>query len=122
MKPLQMVSLSTLPSLVVIIMTPLAIEVLPLKLVLPWLDSWNSSKISVCGPCWKTKLHQFSYELSVHKFHSPLELVYSDGWGPAPIISRSGFRYYMYFIDAYSRYTCIYLLANKSQVFQAFQQ
>ena len=51
-----------------------------------------------------------------------MELVYSNVCGPSSLLSRYGFRYYVCFIDAYSRYTCIYLLVNKSQVFSAFQQ
>ena len=67
-------------------------------------------------------MHQFPYELYVHQFHSPLELVYSNVWGSTPVISRFGFRYYVCFIDANSRYNCIHLLANNSQFFQASQQ
>ena len=51
----------------------------------------------------------------------PLELVYSDIWGPAPVPSKSGCRYYICFVDACTRYTYIYLLENKSQAFHAFQ-
>ena len=47
---------------------------------------------------------------------------YLDVWEPAPIPSKSWFRYYVCFIDSYSRYTCLYLLVNKSQVFDAFLQ
>ncbi|XP_016165244.1 uncharacterized protein LOC107607858 [Arachis ipaensis] len=42
--------------------------------------------------------------------------------GPSPITSVSGFRYYIIFIDAKIRYTCLYLLQNKSQALQAFVQ
>ena len=35
----------------------------------------------------------------------PLQIVYHDVWGPAPITSINGFRYYVSFIDAYSRFT-----------------
>ena len=51
----------------------------------------------------------------------PLELVYSDIWGPAPVQSKSGCRYYICFVDAYTRYTSIYLLENRSQALHAFQ-
>jgi histone deacetylase 1/2 len=42
--------------------------------------------------------------------------VFSDVWGP----SQSGHTYYVSFIDAYSRFTWIYLLKRKSDVFDVF--
>jgi histone deacetylase 1/2 len=53
----------------------------------------------------------------------PLELIDSDVWGPA-IASSGGFKYYVSFIDDYSRFCWIYLLKHKSdveRVFYAFQ-
>ena len=49
----------------------------------------------------------------------PLELVFSDVWGPAQT-SVSGHNYYVSFIDAYSRFTWLYLLKRKSDVFDIF--
>ena len=68
------------------------------------------------------KYHQLPFLPSTHKTLCPLELVYSNVWGPAPMPSKSGFRYYVCFINSYSRYACIYLLVNKYQVFDAFLQ
>ena len=53
----------------------------------------------------------------------PLELIHSDVWGPA-VASSGGYKYYVSFIDDYSRFTWIYLFKHKSdveQVFYAFQ-
>jgi histone deacetylase 1/2 len=53
----------------------------------------------------------------------PLELVHSDVWGPA-CASSDSYKYYVSFIDDYSRFVWIYLLKHKSdveQVFYAFQ-
>jgi hypothetical protein len=50
----------------------------------------------------------------------PLELVYSHVWGPAPkSIGRN--KYYVSFIDDFSKYTWIFMLKNKSDVFQVFR-
>ncbi|XP_072074374.1 uncharacterized protein [Arachis hypogaea] len=54
-------------------------------------------------------------------YMTPLELVFVDIWGLVPVISKSGFRYYISFVDAHSKYTCIFLLTNKSQSLVAFQ-
>ena len=47
--------------------------------------------------------------------------MFSDVWGPAQL-SVSGHEYYVSFIDAYSRFTWIYLLKHKSDVFNVFLQ
>ena len=51
----------------------------------------------------------------------PLELVFSDVWGHAQT-SVSGHNYYVSFIDAYSRFTWLYLIKRKSDVFHVFLQ
>jgi len=51
---------------------------------------------------------------------APFDLIFSDFWGPAsPSVGR--YTYYVSFIDDASKYTWIYLLKKKSEVFQAFQ-
>jgi histone deacetylase 1/2 len=59
------------------------------------------------------------FSVSTHIVKTPLELVFSDVWGPAQM-SVSGHEYYVSFIDAYSRFTWIYLLKRKSDVFDVF--
>jgi histone deacetylase 1/2 len=59
--------------------------------------------------------------LSTHVRKTALELVYSDVWEPAQT-SVSGHNYYVSFIDAYSRFTWLYLLKRKSDVFNVFLQ
>jgi histone deacetylase 1/2 len=51
----------------------------------------------------------------------PLELVFLDLWGPAQT-SVSGHNYYVSFIDAYSRFTWLYLIKRKYDVFNVFVQ
>jgi histone deacetylase 1/2 len=61
------------------------------------------------------------FPLSSHVKKAPLELIFSYIWGPAQV-SVSGHTYYVRFIDAYSRFTWIYLLKPKSDVFKVFLQ
>ena len=68
------------------------------------------------------KMHFLPFSLDKFNFNAPLEIVYSDLWGPAPITSYHGFNYYISFVDAFTRYTCVYLLHSKSQAFHAFLQ
>ena len=88
---------------------------------LPVLASNMSS--SICDACQCGKSHQLSYTASERVSTMPLELIHSDVWGPA-ISSSGGYKYYVSFIDDYSRFCWIYLLKHKSdveQVFYAFQ-
>ncbi|KAF7809814.1 Retrovirus-related Pol polyprotein from transposon TNT 1-94 [Senna tora] len=76
----------------------------------------------VCHACCLGKSHALPFSSSLTQYTKPLELVHSDVWGPAPILSSTGYKYYVSFIDAYSRYTWLYLLKNKSDVLEAFIQ
>ena len=46
-----------------------------------------------------------------------LELVYFEISGPALFSTINGARYYLHFIDAYSRYTWIFLLYSRCHVY-----
>ena len=48
--------------------------------------------------------------------------VHSDLWGPAPIETKGGRKYYITFTDDMSRLTHLYLLRLKSEAFEAFKQ
>jgi histone deacetylase 1/2 len=61
---------------------------------------------SICDACQRAKSHQLSYNLSHRVTTAPLELVHSDVWGPA-VASSGGFKYYVIFIDDYSRFCWI---------------
>ena len=65
------------------------------------------------------KSHQLPYTSSHHTSNSPLDLIYSDVWGPAPL-SVGRHSYYVSIIDDYIKYTWVYLLKKKSDVFQVF--
>jgi hypothetical protein len=86
---------------------------------LPCLD--ESNKESVCDACQKVKSHQLPYPKSHSVSSKPLELVFSDVWGPPPIsVGRN--RYYVSFINDYNKYVWIYLIKHKSEVFQKFNE
>ena len=57
-----------------------------------------------------------------HKISALLELIFSDVWGPAPILSSDGFRYFMMFVDAHTKFIWFYPLGAKSDVFTVFHQ
>ncbi|XP_062090704.1 retrovirus-related Pol polyprotein from transposon RE1 isoform X1 [Humulus lupulus] len=81
------------------------------------------SKVSSldCESCQFAKHHRVSLSPRVNKRASvPFELVHSDVWGPSPILSKPGFRYFVTFVDDYSRVTWLYLMKNRSELFPIF--
>ena len=76
----------------------------------------ESNKESICDACQLGKSHQLPYPISTSMSSKPLELVFSDVWGPAlPSVERN--TYYVSFIDDFSKFTWIYLLRHKCEVF-----
>jgi histone deacetylase 1/2 len=73
----------------------------------------------ICDACQQGKSHQLPFSLSSRVISAPLEIIYSDVWGPAQI-SVSGHTYYVSFVDGYSRITWLYLLKRKNDVFNVF--
>ncbi|KAL3537868.1 hypothetical protein ACH5RR_001234 [Cinchona calisaya] len=74
-----------------------------------------------CKTCQFAKHHCVSYLPRVNKrIASPFELVHYDVWSPCPVISESNFRYFVTFVDDYSRVTWLYLMKNISKLFNIF--
>ncbi|KAI0507419.1 hypothetical protein KFK09_013544 [Dendrobium nobile] len=73
-----------------------------------------------CSMCKATKGHKLPFPTSSSHNYKPLELIHMDVWGPSPITSNQGFRYYIAFIDDFTRFTWVYPLRFKSDVFSIF--
>ena len=72
--------------------------------------------------CQFAKHHHLSYSPRVNKRASaPFELVHSDVWGPCLVVSPIGFRYFVTFVDDYSRTTWLYLMKNRFELFSHFR-
>lgn len=67
-------------------------------------------------------MHLLPFKSSSSHAQEILELVHTDVWGPAPITSPSGFKYYVHFVDDFSRFTWIYPLKQKYDTAQVFIQ
>ncbi|KAL4563134.1 hypothetical protein LXL04_027167 [Taraxacum kok-saghyz] len=68
-----------------------------------------------CNACSINKSHKFPFGSNSFKASKPLELVYSDVWGPVQS-SNDGYTYYVTFVDYYSRYIWLYPMKRKSDV------
>lgn len=81
------------------------------------------SKVSSvdCESCQFAKHHRVSSSPRINKCaSSPFDLVHSDVWGPCPISSKPGFKYFVTFVDDYSRVTWLYLMKSRSELFSLF--
>lgn len=65
------------------------------------------------------KCHKLPFTDSFTNYTTPLELVSTDLWGPSLVDTYYSFKYYLSFVDAYSRFTWIYFLVTKSETHNA---
>ena len=88
------------------------------------LDSCNivyqRNKRDACSACPIAKSHKLPFSLSNSRASHPLALIHTDLWGPAPIPSTTGARYFLLFIDDFSRFSWIYSLHTKDQALSTF--
>lgn len=70
----------------------------------------------MCDFCCNSKVHKDAFVRAFRKTSQPLKLIHSDLWGSAPTLSHYGFRYYVIFIDDFSKYTWLFLLKKKSDI------
>lgn len=78
------------------------------------------SAFNFCSSCQYGKNKKLPFQHSLHCATQPLEIIHTDIWGPAPIPSTDGYRYYIHFIDEFSRYTWIFPIKLKFEVSKVF--
>ena len=84
------------------------------------LQPLNFSDFGDCINCIKGKQTNFrKYE--ANRCSEVLELIHTDICGPFPTATRNGHRYFISFIDDYSRYGYIYLIKEKAQALDMFK-
>ena len=75
---------------------------------------------SFCNACQYGKQAKQSFKSIETKTSTALELIHSDLWGPTPIPSTHGHKYYISFVDERTRYTWLFPLTAKSQALNTF--
>ena len=83
--------------------------------------SFNKLSQFLCEACQVGKTSKLPFSSSVFRSSRVLERIHCDVWGPAPVVSVQGFRFYVVFIDNYSRFCWFYPLKSKSDVFAIFK-
>ena len=48
------------------------------------------------------------------------DLIHSDVWGPSSVSSIGGSRYFVVFVDDYSRYSWIFNMKHRSEILQVY--
>jgi hypothetical protein len=79
------------------------------------LNSHLISKDFVCNACQCNKSHKLPFSISSLVSHNPLELIFSDVW-TSPLYSLDAFKYYVIFVDHFTKYIWFYPLRKKSEV------
>jgi len=76
----------------------------------------------VCPDCQLAKSHALPFTNSTYVSKSPLDLIFTDVWGPASVTSTIGARYYVSFLDNYSKFLWLVPIKFKSDVECVFLQ
>ncbi|KAJ0587378.1 putative RNA-directed DNA polymerase [Helianthus annuus] len=74
-----------------------------------------------CNSCSLNKSHKLPFGMNSFTTSKPLQLVYSDVWGPVDK-SVDGFAYYIIFVDYHTKYIWLYPMRRKSDVSTLFPQ
>ena len=69
-----------------------------------------------CTSCQLGKQPALSFNNSESISNSIFELIHSDFWGPSLVANIGGSRYFVIFIDDYSRYSWIFPMESHSEI------
>jgi hypothetical protein len=92
-----------------------------LRRLFPSLFSGCNLSDFICETCVMAKSHRTTFHLSNSKTNLPFSLVHSDVWGPAPISTLNGMRWFVTFVDDCTRMTWLYQFKRKSEVCSIFR-
>ena len=82
-----------------------------------------NTRMSFCEKCVEGKMARKPFQ-SVGEIRTTrkLQLVHSDVCGPMPTESIGGSRYFVTFVDDYSRFCRVYFMKRKSEAFDKFKE
>ena len=76
-----------------------------------------------CESCWLGKHTRVLFPKHLDpRPKSPFELVHTDVWGPSKSTSTLGFRYFVTFINDYSRCARLFLIKTRVELFSIFKK
>jgi hypothetical protein len=77
---------------------------------------------TLCTSCSINKAHQQPFHSTSLQSHAPLDLIYTDVWGPSHTIGLDGSRYYLILVDHFTKYMWFCPMVAKSSVSTIFPQ
>lgn len=82
----------------------------------------NIDKLPNCEICAMEKSTRVPFKkITEKRTNDLLEVIHTDVWGPSRQLSIAGSRYYVIFIDDYSRWCDVTFIKNKTEVLEAFK-
>ena len=87
---------------------------------LPIIQEDNSSHL--CTSCSINKAHKQPFRTNSLQSYAPLDLIYTNVWGPLNTIGIDRSRYYLILVDHFTKYIWFYPMETKSQVSMIFPQ
>lgn len=69
---------------------------------------FTTKDLSFCDACQLGKNHLMHFSSSTIKTTTPLQIIHSDVWGPSPYPTHEGYKYYILFVDDFTKYSWIY--------------
>ena len=87
------------------------------------LEGLKSVDMGLCESCVIGKQKRVSFTKTPREPKKvQLEMVHTDVWEPSPVSSLGGSRFYVTFIDDFSKKVWVYFLKHKSDVFATFKK
>jgi len=68
------------------------------------------------------KSYRTNYPISYNNCNAPFEIIHSELWGPAPVMTTTGFTWFVTFIDDCTRVSWVYVLKYKKDVLPFFSK
>jgi len=82
----------------------------------------GDTKLPFCETCQYGKQSRNPFPKEAVCSQKALELVHSDVYGPMPVSSVGGNRYFVTFTDDCTRYTAVYFMSQKNEVLKYFKE
>jgi transposase InsO family protein len=82
----------------------------------------KTGSLDFCEHCVFGKHSRLKFSTGIHRTSGTMDYIHSDLWGPSQVPLKGGARYFVTFIDDYSRKVWVYFLRKKSDVFVTFKQ
>ena len=83
--------------------------------------TFSNNDVVDCASCKLGKSKTLPFPLHKTRTTKPFELVNTDVWGIVPVISHERYKYFVTFIDDFTRFTWVYFLRFKNEVFSVFK-